>query len=61
MHNKENDVKHRKSRVDFKTKNIMWTCSVPETKKEIKKERKKHIGHMKPTDDGGLWIDGERI
>ena len=61
MYNVENDVKHRKSRVDFRTKKIMWTCSVPETpKKKIKKV--KRTGHMKPKDDGGgLWIDGEMI
>ena len=57
MYNIENGVQHRKSRVDYKTRKIMWTCSVPHTIAPVKKV--KHIGHFKPQDNnGGLWIEG---
>lgn len=59
MYNIENGVQHRKSRVDYKSKKIMWTCSVPHNITPVKKV--KHIGHFTPQDDGGLWIEGVKV
>ncbi len=59
MYNIENNVQHRKSRIDYRSKKVMWTCSVPRNIAPVKKV--KHVGHFKPQDDGGLWIEGVKV